>query len=147
MRDATEEEVARYLGAPQVLDIKPASVVAGKTTTASPAATPAAGAASPAGGWKLGAEISELRSELANRSGFKGRGVCRRRHAAGSGSRGGSCCRRRDRQDQCVATPTRDDRTTQGRPDVQRLNLQIFSRGRLRNVTVPAQQSEETTSI
>ena len=38
MRDATEEEVARYLGAPQVLDIKPASVVAGKTTTAAPAA-------------------------------------------------------------------------------------------------------------
>ena len=46
-------------------------------------------------------------------------------------------------------TPTRDDLIEQlkAAPTSSALNLQIFSRGRLRNVTVPAQQSEETTSI
>ncbi|MBP8278120.1 MAG: PDZ domain-containing protein [Propionivibrio sp.] len=150
MRDATEEEVARYLGAPQVLDIKPASVVAGKTTTASPAATPTAAATTPAGGWKLGAEISELRSELANRSGFKGRGVyvvgvTPQGLAAVAGVAAGDVIVKING----VATPTRDDLIEQlkAAPTSSALNLQIFSRGRLRNVTVPAQQSEETTSI
>ena len=54
-RDATDEEVASFLGAPQRLDIKPATMVAGKEAGTASAATPA-------GGWKLGAEISELRS-------------------------------------------------------------------------------------
>ena len=146
MRDATEEEVARYLGAPQVLDIKPASVVASKSTTAAPAAPPA----TPAAGWKLGAEISELRSELANRSGFKGRGVyvvsvTPQGLAALAGITAGDVIVKING----VATPTRDDLIEQlkAAPTSSALNLQIFSRGRLRNATVPAQQSEETTSI
>ena len=146
MRDATEEEVARYLGAPQVLDIKPASVVASKSTTAAPAAPPA----TPAAGWKLGAEISELRSELANRSGFKGRGV----YVVGVTPQGLAALAGITAGDVIVkingvATPTRDDLIEQlkAAPTSSALNLQIFSRGRLRNATVPDQQSEETTSI
>ena len=141
-RDATDEEVARFLGAPQVLDIKPATVVAGKAS--------GAGQATPAGGWKLGADISELRSELATRSGYKGRGVYvvgvdPQGLAARAGIAAGDVIVKVNG----VATPTRDDLIEQLKsiPPSSALNLQIFSQGRLRNVSVPAQQAGETTSI
>ena len=141
-RDATDEEVARFLGAPQVLDIKPATMVAGKAS--------GAGQATPAGGWKLGADISELRSELATRSGYKGRGVYvvgvdPQGLAARAGIAAGDVIVKVNG----VATPTRDDLIEQLKsiPPSSALNLQIFSQGRLRNVSVPAQQAGETTSI
>ena len=141
-RDATDEEVARFLGAPQVLDIKPATVVAGKAS--------GAGQATPAGGWKLGADISELRSELATRSGYKGRGVYvvgvdPQGLAARAGIAAGDVIVKVNG----VATPTRDDLIEQLKsvPPSSALNLQIFSQGRLRNISVPAQQAGETTSI
>ena len=141
-RDATDEEVARFLGAPQVLDIKPATVVAGKAS--------GAGQATPAGGWKLGADISELRSELATRSGYKGRGVYvvgvdPQGLAARAGIAAGDVIVKVNG----VATPTRDDLIEQLKsiPPSSALNLQIFSQGRLRNVSVPAQQAGQTTSI
>lgn len=141
-RDATDEEVARFLGAPQLLDIKPATVVAGKAS--------GAGQATPAGGWKLGADISELRSELATRSGYKGRGVYvvgvdPQGLAARAGIAAGDVIVKVNG----VATPTRDDLIEQLKsiPPSSALNLQIFSQGRLRNVSVPAQQAGETTSI
>ena len=141
-RDATDEEVARFLGAPQVLDIKPATVVFGKAS--------GAGQATPAGGWKLGADISELRSELATRSGYKGRGVYvvgvdPQGLAARAGIAAGDVIVKVNG----VATPTRDDLIEQLKsvPPSSALNLQIFSQGRLRNISVPAQQAGETTSI
>ena len=141
-RDATDEEVARFLGAPQVLDIKPATVVAGKAS--------GAGQATPAGGWKLGADISELRSELATRSGYKGRGVYvvgvdPQGLAARAGIAAGDVIVKVNG----VATPTRDDLIEQLKsvPTSSALNLQIFNQGRLRNVSVPAQQAGDTTSI
>lgn len=141
-RDATDEEVARFLGAPQALDIKPATSVAGKAT--------GAGQATPAGGWKLGADISELRSELATRSGYKGRGVYvvgvdPKGLAARAGIAAGDVIVKVNG----VATPTRDDLIEQLKsvPTSSALNLQIFNQGRLRNVSVPAQQAGDTTSI
>ena len=141
-RDATDEEVARFLGAPQALDIKPATSVAGKASGAAQAM--------PSGGWKLGADISELRSELATRSGYKGRGV----YVVGVDSQGlaaraGIAVGDVIVKINGVATPTRDDLIEQLKsvPTSSALNVQIFSQGRLRNVSVPAQQAGETTSI
>ena len=141
-RDATDEEVARFLGAPQALDIKPATSVAGKASGAAQATL--------SGGWKLGADISELRSELATRSGYKGRGV----YVVGVDSQGlaaraGIAVGDVIVKINGVATPTRDDLIEQLKsvPTSSALNVQIFSQGRLRNVSVPAQQAGETTSI
>ena len=144
-RDATDEEVARFLGAPQALDIKPAATVAGKGTGAAPAA------AIPAGGWKLGADISELRSELATRTGYKGRGVYvvsvdPQGLAARAGIAAGDVIVKANG----AATPTRDDLIEQlkAASTASALNLQIFSQGRVRNVSIPAQQAGGgTTSI
>ncbi len=143
-RDATDEEVASFLGAPQRLDIKPAAMVAGKEAGTASAATPA-------GGWKLGAEISELRSELAARSGYKGRGVyVVAVDPQGSGARAGIVAGDVIVKVNGAATPTRDDLIEQlkAAPTSSALNLQLFSQGRLRNVSVPAQQAAgKTTSI
>ncbi len=143
-RDATDEEVASFLGAPQRLDIKPATMVAGKEAGTASAATPA-------GGWKLGAEISELRSELAARSGYKGRGVyVVAVDPQGSGARAGIVAGDVIVKVNGAATPTRDDLIEQlkAAPTSSALNLQLFSQGRLRNVSVPAQQAAgKTTSI
>ncbi len=143
-RDATDEEVASFLGAPQRLDIKPATMVAGKEAGTASAATPA-------GGWKLGAEISELRSELAARSGYKGRGVyVVAVDPQGSGARAGIAAGDVIVKVNGAVTPTRDDLIEQlkAAPTSSALNLQLFSQGRLRNVSVPAQQAAgKTTSI
>ena len=110
-----------------------------------------ASAATPAGGWKLGAEISELRSELAARSGYKGRGVyVVAVDPQGSGARAGIVAGDVIVKVNGAATPTRDDLIEQlkAAPTSSALNLQLFSQGRLRNVSVPAQQAVgKTTSI
>ncbi len=144
MRDATDDEVARFLGAPQVLDIKPAAPVVAKAPAAAPAAAEAQ-----ASGWKLGAEISELRTELANRAGYKGRGVYvvavdPQGLAARAGLNVGDVIVKVNG----VATPTREDLIGQlkGLPTSGALNLQVFSQGRLRNLSVPAQQGTGGTS-
>lgn len=141
-RDATDDEVARFLGAPQALDIKPATSVAGKKSGATQA--------TPAGGWKLGADISELRTELATRAGYKGRGVYvvgvdPQGLAARAGISAGDVIVKVNG----VATPTRDDLIEQLKalPTSSALNVQVFSQGRLRTVNVPAQQAGDTTSI
>lgn len=143
LRDATDEEVARYLGAPIPVAIKPAGPIAASASNTS--------AASPSGGWKLGAEISELRAELAARAAYKGRGVYvlkvdPKGLAAQAGIGAGDVIVKVNG----VATPTRDDLVEQlkAASTANALNLQLFSQGRLRNVSVPAQQAVgETTSI
>ena len=142
LRDATDEEVARYLGAPIPVAIKPAGPIAASASNTS--------AASPSGGWKLGAEISELRAELAARAAYKGRGVYvlkvdPKGLAAQAGIGAGDVIVKVNG----VATPTRDDLVEQlkAASTANALNLQLFSQGRLRNVSVPAQQAVgETTS-
>lgn len=134
-REATDEEVAQYLGAPVPLDLKvdpPAA--SGTKTVPSPNA------------WKLGVDISELRSEYAARTGYTGRGVYvvtvdPQGLAARAGLQPGDVLVKLNG----VATPTRDDLVDQlkATPVTSPLNLDVFSQGRLRTVTVPAQKAEE----
>ena len=130
-RDATDDEIVRYLGAPQPLDIKPA--------------TPTI----PATAWKLGADISELRSEQIAKTGYEGRGVYVVKVAPqGLAARAGLVAGDIIVKINGVATPTRDDLIDQIKttPTTSSLNLQVFSHGKLRNLTVPALQSSEDTS-
>lgn len=141
-RDATDEEVARFLGAPQALEIKPATSVANKASGVTQAKPPS--------GWKLGAEISELRSELVTRTGYKGRGVyVVSVDPQGLAARAGIAAGDVIVKVNGVTTPTRDDLIEQLKsvPASNPLNLQIYSQSRLRNVSVPAQQAGEITSI
>ena len=135
-RDASDEEVARFLGAPQALDIRPPATAAAK-----PAASPPSAAAPT--GWKLGTEISELRTELAKQSGYKGRGVYvvtvdPNGLAARAGLAKGDVIVKLNGGE----TPTRDDLVDQLKsiPQTSALTLQVFTRGSLRNLTIPAQQ-------
>ena len=134
-REATDEEVAQYLGAPVPLDLKVDAPAAG-----SPKAVPSPNA------WKLGADISELRSEYATRTGYTGRGVYvvtvdPQGLAARAGLKPGDVIVKLNG----VATPTRDDLVDQlkATPVTSSLALEVFSQGRLRTVSVPAQKSEE----
>lgn len=142
-RNASDDEVARFLGAPQVLDIRaPAKATASAQAAAPQAPAPQPGAAAPTG-WKLGAEISELRSELAKQSGYKGRGVYvvavdPNGLAARAGIAKGDVIVKLNG----VETPTRDDLIEQlkATPLTGALNFQVHSRGSLRSVSIPAQQ-------
>lgn len=143
-RDAADEEVARFLGAPQALDIRPPA----KATAAAKPAAPSPSAAAPTG-WKLGAEISELRTELAKQSGYKGRGVyvvtvTPNGLAARAGLATGDVIVKLNG----VETPTRDDLIEQlkAAPLTGTLNFQVHSRGSLRNVSIPAQQGGAGTT-
>lgn len=141
-RDASDEEVARFLGAPQVLDIHPPATAAAK-----PAAPPP-GVAAPTG-WKLGAEISELRAEHAKQSGYKGRGVYVVKVAPnGLAARAGLATGDVIVKLNGVETPTRDDLIEQlkATPLTGALNFQVHSRGSLRNFTIPAQQGGAGTT-
>ena len=130
-RDATEAEVATYLGAPEVLDIKPVAP-SGQGTQADKGQ---------AGGWKLGAEISELRSEHIKKTGFTGRGVFvvsvdPQGMAARSGIKPGDVIFKVNGTE----TPTRQDLIDQLKSvsPASPLELEVFSIGRSRTVTIPA---------
>lgn len=129
-RDATDDEIVRYLGAPQNLDLKPAA---------------------PALAWKLGADISELRSEQIAKTGYEGRGVYVVKVAPqGLAARAGLVAGDVIVKINGVATPTRDDLIARLKacPVANDLELLVFSRGKLRTLTVPALQSgEDATSI
>lgn len=137
-REATDEEVARYLGAPVPLDIK----------VDPPAAAPAARAVPGPQAWKLGLDISELRSEYAARTGYTGRGV----YVAAVDPKGLAALAGLNPGDVIVklngvATPTRDDLVDQLKsiPTSTSLTLEVFSQRKLRTITVPAQQPAEGT--
>lgn len=138
-RDATEDEVTRYLGAPDVLDIKAGATSAGGGK----------GAPDQSRGWKLGADVSELRSELVAKTGYSGRGVYvvavePQGLAARYGLAAGDIIVKVNN----VAVPTRDDLVEQLKtiPLSNALELQVFAKGRARTVTIPAQQGGGGTS-
>ena len=141
-REATDEEVARYLGAPVPLDIKVDAPPAGPAANAAAKAVPGPQA------WKLGLDISELRSEYAARTGYTGRGVYvvavdPKGLAALAGLNPGDVIVKLNG----VATPTRDDLVDQLKsiPTSTSLTLEVFSQRKLRTITVPAQQPAEGT--
>ncbi len=142
-REATDQEVAQYLGAPEPLDLKV------DTPPASTAKAPAASAPAPTT-WKLGADISELRSEFIAKTGFGGRGVYvvavdPKGLAAGAGLLAGDVIVKLNGS----ATPTRDDLVDQLKaiPVTTSLSLEIFRQGKTRTLTVSAQPAEGTISI
>lgn len=138
-RDATEAEVATYLGAPEVLDIKPVA----------PSGQGAQADKGQAGGWKLGAEISELRSEHIKTTGFTGRGVFvvsvdPQGMAARSGIKSGDVISAVNG----IKTPTRQDLIDQlkSASPASPLELEVFSMGRSKTVTIPALKPGGDTS-
>lgn len=142
-REATDQEVAQYLGAPEPLDLKV------DTPPASTAKAPATTAPSPTA-WKLGADISELRSEFIAKSGYSGRGVYvvavdPKGLAAAAGLLAGDVIVKLNGS----ATPTRDDLVDQLKaiPVTTSLILEVFRQGKTRTLTVSAQPAEGTISI
>lgn len=140
-RDATDEEVAMYIGAPEKLNLDVAQPVgsSGSATVTS------------AKGWKLGADISELRSQHAAKTGYKGRGVY-----VVSVKPGGLASQSGIHSTDIIIkvngeeTPTRDDLIDQLKriPLNNDLILQIFRQGKTQPITIPAQATAgETSSI
>lgn len=146
-RDASDAEVTRFLGAPEILDIKPVAVAA-------PAALADKAVQADKGqgaGWKLGAEISELRSELIKQTGFTGRGVFvvsvdPQGLAFRSGIKPGDViCKING-----MESPTRQDLIDllKTASPASSLTLDVFSKGKARTVTIPAiRPSGDTSTI
>jgi len=145
MRNATDEEVVRYLGPPEKL-VRP-SVAAAEL----PQVTPVTGdAAKPPGVWKLGVEVRDLTTELRKRTGYPGQGVYvvnvdPQGVAARAGIRTGDVIVMVNG----AFTPSRTDltRSIKAAKVSSDLALKVFSRGRLIRMSVPARKTEGETSL